>query len=146
MKVILLESVSGLGKAGDIKEVKSGYGLNYLLPEGLAELATPQTVKQAERFIAKRAAELEKVTAELRTMAQGVEGRQVKIKTKAENGKLFGSVGREEIAAALAAVGASVEAKMVIIDKPIKEIGTWAVAVDFGHGVKASCEAVVEAE
>ena len=146
MKVILLESVNGLGKAGDIKEVKSGYGLNYLLPEGLAELATPQLVKQAERFIAKRALEMDKVTAELRTMAQGVEGRQVKIKTKAENGKLFGSVGREEIAAALAAVGAAVETKMVVIEKPIKEVGTFPVTVDFGHGVKASCEAVIEAE
>lgn len=146
MKVILLEDMKGLGKAGDIKEVKSGYALNYLLPEGLAEVATPQMVKQAERFVAKRAAELEKIVAELRTMAQGVEGRQVKIETKAENGKLFGSVGREEIAAALTAVGASVEAKMVVIDKPIKEVGTFPVTVDFGHGVKASCEAVIEAE
>jgi large subunit ribosomal protein L9 len=146
MKVILLQYVDGLGKAGDIKEVKNGYGLNFLLPEGLAELATPQTIKQAEKFIAKRAKEFEALATDLKAAATALEGQRITIKTKAEGNKLFGSVGREEIAAALKVAGKSVEVKMIVLDKPIKEIGTFAGTVNFGHGIKAAFEVIVEAE
>lgn len=146
MKVILLQNVDGLGKAGDIKEVKTGYGLNFLLPEGFAELATPQTIKQAEKFIAKRAKELEAVIAGLKAKAAAVEGKKVAIKTKAENGKLFGSIGREEIAAALSAQGAETDAKSIVVPKPFKEVGSFAAEANFGHGVKASFEVSIEAE
>lgn len=146
MKVILLEDVDRLGKAGDIKEVKVGYGLNFLLPEGLAELATPKTIKQAEKFIAKRAKELASVLTELKAKAAGIEGKKIVIKTKTEKGKLFGSVGREEIAAALTALGVVVDKKEVIIDKPIKEVGTFKCEAHFGHGIKAVYEVMIESE
>jgi len=145
MKVILLTDVKGLGKALDVKEVKNGYGFNYLLPEGLADLATPGALKQAERFVAKRKAEMTKETEESRTLANALSGKKVIIKSKAENGKLFGSVGREEIATALLAMGMTIDKQVIVLDKALKEVGEFALSADFGHGVKASFELVIEA-
>lgn len=146
MKVILLEDVRGLGKALEVKEVKNGYGFNYLLPEGLADLATPGALKQAERFVAKRQAESAKMTEESRVLANALSGKKVVIKSKAENGKLFGSVGREEVVLALSAMGITIEKSVLVLDKAIKETGEFALSADFGHGVKASFELVVESE
>lgn len=146
MKVILLEDVKGLGKALDVKEVKNGYGFNYLLPEGLADLATPGALKQAERFVAKRKEEAAKAIGEYQTLANALSGKKVTIKSKAENGKLFGSVGREEVAAALEAMGVTVDKQVIVLDKAIKETGEFALSADFGHGVKASFELVIESE
>jgi len=146
MKVILLADVKGLGKAGDIKEVKSGYGFNYLLPEGLADLATPGAIKQAERFVAKRKEEIAKTTEENRTLAASLSGKKVTIKSKAENGKLFGSVGREEIAVALEAMDIKVGKEAIVLDKALKEVGEFPVSADFGHGVKAAFTVFIESE
>lgn len=146
MKVILLQDVDGLGKAGDIKEVKNGYGFNFLLPEGLAEFATPGSVRQAEKTIARRRSELQSMTEDFKAKAAGLTGKKVLIKTKSENGKLFGSVGREEIAAALSIMGIELDEKAILIDKPMKEIGTFPVEADFGHDAKASFEVTIESE
>lgn len=146
MKVILLADVKGLGKALDIKEVKDGYGFNFLLPEGLADLATPGALKQAERFVAKRQVEATKMAEESRVLANALSDKKVTIKSKAENGKLFGSVGKEEILAALEALGVKVEKEVIVLEKAFKEVGKYTVAADFGHGVKATFELVIESE
>ncbi len=146
MKVILLEDVRGLGKALDIKEVKDGYGFNYLLPEGLADLATPGALKQAERFVAKHKEEATQAVEESRATATALSGKKVVIKSKSEKGKLFGSVGREEVVAALEALGIKVDKHVLVLEKAFKEVGTFPLLADFGHGVKASFELVIEAE
>lgn len=146
MKVILLADVKGLGKAGDIKEVKNGYGFNFLLPESLADLATPGALKQAEKFIAKRkevaALNSEKDKAEAALLA----GKKVTIKSKAEGGKLFGSVGRTEVATALEAMGIKIEEKNIALDKALKEVGVFPVEAHFGHEVKAQFEVEIVSE
>lgn len=146
MRVILLADVKGLGKAGDIKEVKNGYGFNFLLPEGLADLATPGAIKQAERFVAKRKVEAAKNNEESRTIAASLSGKKVVMKCKAKNGKLFGSVGREEIAAALEGMGIKIDKQTIVLEKALKEVGVSALTADFGHGVKANFDVVIESE
>lgn len=146
MKVILLEDVKGLGKAGDIKEVKNGYAFNFLLPEGRADMATPGVLKQAQRFIAKRKKEESENIEGSKAQAAALSGKKVEIKTKAENGKLFGSVGAAEIITALEAQGIKVDAKNLSVEKGFKEVGTFPVEAHFGHGVKASFEVVIAAE
>lgn len=146
MQVILLADVKGLGKAGDIKEVKNGYGFNYLLPEGLADLATPGAIKQAERFIAKRKEESLKNTEESRATAASLSGKKVVIQCKAEKGKLFGSVGRDEVVAALEGMGIKVDKSVIVLEKALKEVGEFSVVADFGQGVKASFTVVIESE
>ncbi|MDO8566345.1 MAG: 50S ribosomal protein L9 [Candidatus Moranbacteria bacterium] len=146
MKVILLQDVERFGKAGDVKEVRNGYGFNFLLPQGLAEFATPQAVKQTERLIAKRHKELEGTVADFKMKAAELEGKSVTIKSKAEKDKLFGSVGREEIALSLQATGMTIDAKFIVLEKPLKVVGTFPVEADFGHDVKATFSVVIEAE
>lgn len=146
MKVILLQDVDGLGRAGDVKEVRNGYGFNFLLPEGLAEFATPGSVRQSGTLIAKRRQELQSMAEDFKAKAAGLTGKKVLIKTKAENGKLFGSVGRVEIAAALSMMGIELDEKAIMIDKPMKEVGTFPVEADFGHDAKASFEVTIESE
>lgn len=146
MKVILLADVKGLGKALDVKEVKNGYGFNYLLPEGLVDLATPGALKQAEMFVAKRREEASKATEESRVLANALSGKKVVLKSKAEKGKLFGSVGREEVVLALEAVGVKIDKQVIMLEKSLKEVGTFPLVADFGHGVKASFDLTIEAE
>lgn len=146
MKVILLEDVKGLGKALEVKEVKNGYGFNYLLPEGLADLATPGALKQAERFVAKRKEEKMKAVEAERVTANALSEKKVVIKGKAENGKLFGSVGREEIVAALEAVGVTVAKEVIVLEKALKEVGEFTLSADFGHGIKVNFTVVIASE
>ncbi len=146
MKVILIKDVKGLGKAGDIKEVKNGYGFNYLLPEALADLATPGNLKQAKRFVAKRAAESTKTSEEYRALAASLSGKKVTIVSKAKDGKLFGSVGREEIAHALEAMDMTVEKSVIVLDKALKEVGVFPVTADFGQDIKATFEVSIASE
>lgn len=146
MKVILLEDVQKLGKAGDIKEVKNGYGFNFLLPNALAEFATPATIRQAEQMLAKRRLSQQTSMADLRTKADQLAGKKVLIKTKVEGEKLFGSVGREEVASALSMMGIEIEAKTIAIDKPFKKTGVFPVSAHFAEGVDASFEVMIEAE
>lgn len=146
MKVILLADVKGLGKALDIKEVKDGYGFNYLLPEGLADLATPGAQKQAEMFVAKRKQEVAKGAEESQMLASALSGKKVVLKSKAENGKLFGSVGREEISAALEAMGIKADKQAIVLEKGLKEVGEFPLSADFGDGAKAEFTLVIEAE
>lgn len=146
MKVILLQDVANFGKAGEIKEVRSGYGFNFLLPEGLAELATPSAIKEAEKSIARRKKDIEVLALSMKKTADELAGKKVTITTKAENGKLFGSIGSEEIVVALKSIGITVDAKNIIVEKPFKEIGAFAIEAHFGHGVKASFEVLIKAE
>ncbi len=146
MKVILLQDIPKLGKAGEVKEVRSGYGFNFLLPEGLVELATPGAIKQAEKIIAKKKTDAAQATAESKAKAEAINGKTITIKTKAEKGKLFGSVGADEIAAAVSATGTEIEARHIALEKPLKEVGTFAVEAHFGNDIKAKFEVTIEAE
>ena len=146
MKVILLEDVKGVGKAGAVKDVKNGYGFNFLLPEGLAEMATPGASKQAEKIIAKRAKEVEGAKADWKAKARELSGKKVTIKTKAEKGKLFGSIGREEVAASLSGLGIAVDPAIIDLEKPWKEVGVFPAKARFGQDIEAQFEVEILAE
>ena len=131
MNVILLDNVENLGRVGDLVKVKPGYGRNHLLPRGKAVLATPGNIKAIEA----RRAELEKAaSAELATAkacAETIDGMELVIPANAgSEGKLFGSVGPVDIAAAFAAVQIEVQRSEVRMpDGPIHELGEFAVGV-----------------
>jgi large subunit ribosomal protein L9 len=146
MKIILLEDVDNLGKTGDIKDVSDGYARNFLLPRKLAEIATPEAINrskiQAEKRIEKEKEELEKN----QKLAQELEGREVIIKAKAEDGKLFGSVGVKEIIKELKNQEIEIDAKAVLLDDPIKEMGEKEVVIQLGHGIEAKISVIIESE
>lgn len=146
MKVILLQDVEKFGKAGDVKEVRNGYGFNFLLPQGLAEFATPRALKHSSSLIATRHKELEQQKDESKNKAQSIEGIQLVIVSKADRGKLFGSVGREDIVDALRKMDREIDATSIILKKAFREIGSYPVTADFGNNILASFTVEIRAE
>ena len=130
MKVILLETVRGSGKAGEVVNVSDGYARNLLIPKGLAQEATPQNMvrlKKTQERIAKKLAE-DRESAE--RLAEILANTQVEIKAKAgEGGKVFGSVTSKDIADALNAQDFDIDKKKIKLDGLIKELGVTTVEI-----------------
>lgn len=137
MKVILLDRVENLGAIGDLVSVKSGYGRNYLIPNGKAALATAQNIKELE----KKKEELEKRAAEQLEAAKSrgdlIKGMSLTISANVESeGKLYGSVGPVDIVDAFEKVGVSVERSEIRMpDGPIREVGESEINLHFHSDV-----------
>ena len=142
MKLILTADVDKLGAPGDIVEVKGGYGRNFLLPRGLAIVATPGAERQIESI--KRAQEAREVrdsdhANELKQKLESLADVKVAVKTS-DTGKLFGSVTAGDVASAVkAAGGPTLDKRAVQMPKGhIKSTGAHSVVVDLGHDTTAS--------
>jgi len=139
MNVVLLDNVENLGDIGDLVKVKSGYGRNFLIPQGKAALATDANMKAIEA----RRAELEKAAAEesskAKARAKAFEGLEVVVNANAgPEGKLFGSVGPVDIVEALSAVQVEVErAEIRMPDGPIQELGDFTIGIHLHSEVNA---------
>ena len=145
MKVILTKDVPTLGQAGAIKKVADGYGRNYLLPRGLAVLATPALVRVYEAKAAQWTKKHEQMLAEAKGTVAKLKGIQVVITGPAQKGTLFGSVGQNEIAAALTEQGFKLPASVVALNKPLKALGEHSVTIRFGKDVEAVISVVLRA-
>lgn len=147
VKVILKEDVQNLGEMGEIVNVSDGYARNFLIPRKLATVADQKNVRELEhekRVIDRRA---EKLKADAQTLADRISAVTINIKAKAgEEEKLFGSVTAMDVAEALKAEGFDVDKKKIVIEEPIKRLGTHAVAVKVGKDVTATVNVEVEAE
>ena len=130
MKVLLLKDVYKLGRAGDVKKVADGYGRNFLLPQGLAVLATPGAVKQAEHIRMRANEQRALLNKEMDAIAARVEGITVTFPAKAsEIGKLYGSVTTQMIAEALLKkTGVEVQRRQ-IDSQPLRTLGTYKIPV-----------------
>jgi len=134
--ILLREDIDELGGRGEIVKVRAGYARNYLLPQGLASLATKGNVKQIEQeraALLKKAA-VEKATAEAQRDQMGVI--ELSFERQAgEHGTLFGAVTSMDIAEALKAKGYEIERKKVVLRQPIKETGEYTVKVKLHRDV-----------
>lgn len=139
MKLILTAAVDNLGIAGDIVEVKDGYGRNYLLPRGYAMTWTRGAEKQIEGIKRARDAREVRNKDHAQELREQIEGLTVSLPVNAgENGKLFGAVTASDIALAVKkAGGPSVDKRMVEIKKPIKTLGSHTVGVKLHDAVTA---------
>ena len=122
MKVILLKDVENLGKEGEVKEVADGYARNFLIPEKLAVAATEQAIKDSEARKQKKEKEAKMELEETQKLAEQLEGRELYIKVKEKDGKLFGSVNEKVIAKALKDEGVIINPSAVKLDESIKEL------------------------
>lgn len=139
MEIILKKDVANLGYADDLVKVKDGYARNYLIPQGLAELATPAKKKMLAETVKQRAFKAEKIRKEAEFLAGKIEGLEVNIPAKAsENGTLFGSVNNIMVAEALKAQH-DIEIdrhKIAISEDRIKELGQYSALVNLHKDFK----------
>lgn len=146
MKVLLCEDVEKLGWLGDIVEVSTGYARNYLLPQGLAKVATQANVKALAKEKAKRAERRIRERKRLEEAATAVEGAEAVVAAKAnEQGVLFGSVGASQIASNLRDQGFEIADEIVQLDENIKQVGTSQVTIRFADDLAATVNVVVVA-
>ncbi len=147
MKIILKEDVHGLGRAGQVINVKDGYARNYLLPKGLALVADEKNLKALEYQKKKFEEEAKKKLQDAESVQQRLTAFELTIKAKAgEDQKLFGSITAKDIAEALQKHGFSVDKKQINISEPIKRIGEHEVELKLHSNVSAKLKINVVAE
>ena len=147
MKLILTAAVDNLGLAGDVVEVKDGYGRNYLVPRGFAIRWTRGGEKQIDGIKRSRDAREIRGLDHANEVRGQIEGLEVTLSERAgDNGQLFGSVTAAEVAAAIKKSGGpSVDRRSVRIEKPIKAVGTHTVGVKLHDAVTAHVKLTVNA-
>jgi large subunit ribosomal protein L9 len=153
MQVILKEDVHNLGKSGELVNVKPGYGRNYLIPQGLAVVATAGNIKQIEHEKKLIAARNAKLLKDAQSIADRLAAVEVQIERQVAHheataeapttDKLFGSVTSRDIAEALAQKGVPIDHKKIVLPEPIKTIGYQTVDVKLGNGVVGKVKVVV---
>lgn len=127
MEVILKKNVDKLGYKDEVVTVKSGYGRNFLIPQGYAVLATDSAKKAHAEVMRQKSHKESKIKEDAELLAGKLDGVTVKITAKVgESGKIFGSVNTIQLSEALKAEGIEIDRKsLVISDEPIKEVGTY---------------------
>jgi large subunit ribosomal protein L9 len=138
VQLLLIQSVDHLGKQGDVVHVRRGYAQNYLLPQGLATVATDHHRRMVDKHRAKLL-EIEKSRlAGFRKLAEDISKQSITIEAKAnDEGHLYGSVGAPEIVAALKQAGITVTSDQVRLEGPLKELGLYTVRVHLHHEIES---------
>jgi len=139
MKVVFLQNVEGSGRIGEIKEVADGFARNFLLPRRLAAPATPDAVKRAEALAAAEARRQAELDEEARTLAEKLTAPIVITVRAGEQGRLYGSVTAADIAEeASKLAGQEVDRHLMVLEEPIKEVGTYEIPLRLTHNVEAT--------
>lgn len=146
MEVILLKDVKNIGKKGDIVKVKDGYGRNFLIPRGLAAIATNEAVNQRNLKMESKNRRKEEELDEAKALAANINDKKIEIGVKVgENGKLFGSVTNKEVAEQVKKqLGHKVERKRITLKDPIRMIGTYEIPVRIHPKVTATIKVVLK--
>ncbi len=131
MKVIFIQDLQGKGKREEIKEVRTGFARNYLIPKGIAIEATPQNIQQMKNQEKSLEKKKQKIVAQAREIRNALKDASVTINSKAgQDDKLFGAVTNEDIAAAIKQqLSVEVDKHQIIIEQPIKKLGIYKIPV-----------------
>ncbi len=144
MKVILKEDVANLGHSGDIVNVKPGFGRNYLVPQGLADYATPRNIKEMEHKLRMIKRHIDAAKAAVAEVKARLEAVTVTVsKPSGDNDRLFGSVTSTDIAKALAKESLLIDKRHIVIDDPIKSLGEFTVKARLTGGETAAFKVTV---
>ena len=148
MQIILKKDVANLGHADDVVTVKTGYAMNYLIPQGFAIAATPSALKQHAETIRQRAHKEAKKVSDAEAHAASINAVLVKVAAKvSETGKIYGSVTTAQLAEALAGAGIEVDKKdITILSDDVKELGIYDAEVKCYKAVKGTFKFEVVAE
>ncbi len=149
MEVILKQDVINLGHKDDVVNVKNGYATNYLIPQGMAIMATPSAKKMHAENIRQRAHKEAKIRQDAQALAAKLNLAQVKVLTKvSKNGKVFGSVNNIQVAEALAAQGIEIDRRNITFASTdsLKEVGVYEAIVKIYRDITATVKVEVAGE
>lgn len=147
MQVILKQNVPSLGKKGELKNVKDGYFMNYLLPRNLAEVASGAKIKQAEEMRKRAVVQNERIREQAGEIKEKLKGLKVVLKAKAKGDKLYGSITEKEVLNALEEkLGIRLEKEHLLLSEHIKVVGTYEVPVRLMEGVEGKFTLEIKAE
>ena len=145
MKVILLEQVEKLGRPGDQVEVADGYARNFLIPKRKAVAATTAHVKSLDHLLRQNKGRKDRLRQAAESMAARIAEANCVIKRQSgEQEKLFGSVTNQDIAAALGARGLDVDRRKILLQEPIKVLGSYTISIRLHPEVVAELKLTVE--
>lgn len=140
-QLLLLQDVEALGKKGEIVSAKPGYVRNYLLPQGFAIIASPNTLRKQERLRGEREKQAVIDRKESEELVIQIEGTSLETRVKVDpEGHMYGSVSAADIAQLFQERGLPVDKKFVLVSKPIKETGAHKIALKLKEGVTANCQ------
>ncbi|CAG0938949.1 50S ribosomal protein L9 [Candidatus Brocadiaceae bacterium] len=138
MKIILKKDHDKLGKTGEVVNVKDGFAMNYLIPNGVAMKATDSNMKVLDEIKKQQAKKFEKEIAEAQKLAGDLSGVQLEIRAKAADDiKLFGSVTSGTISEELIHKGFTIDKRNILLEEPIKELGSRTVEIKLAGNVMA---------
>ncbi|CAA6816375.1 MAG: LSU ribosomal protein L9p [uncultured Campylobacterales bacterium] len=144
MKVLLIKDVKSLGKIGEIKEVKDGYGQNFLINKGFAKLATNEVLKKYQSQEKKKKQVEADFLKEMNDYKEKLKSTQIIIKAKSgEGGTLFGAITKADISEALIKEGFDIDKKHIEEKNPIKHTGSYDISVNLTHGIHGTFNLVV---
>lgn len=139
MKVILQETMEGVGLLGDLLNVKNGYARNFLIPRKKAVLADSRSIKTFEHIKRITAERVKKEKLDIETYAKRISGLSLTLKAQVgKDDKMFGAVTVKNIAEALAEQGVTVDRRKIMLDQPIKELGTFTIPIKLPRDVTAT--------
>lgn len=147
MRVILLQDVENLGKKYEIKEVKNGYARNFLIPKGLAKMATKEALLWLETQKEIEAKKAEEELKKVQEIASAIDGQEIIIPVKiGEDGQLFESITSQKISEKLKESGFEIKKSQIDLVEPIKELGEFPVKIHFEHNLEAEIRVIVVEE
>lgn len=145
MKIILLQDVKGQGKKGELKDVNEGYARNFLIKKGLAIEATSTKINELNQKNQAAAYHKEEELKAMRALAKEINGKTFTLGIKVgQNGKVFGSVTAADISDCLKENGYEIDKKKIVLEGPIKLVGTYTVGLKLAEGVAAKINVEVK--
>ena len=146
MKVVLNQDVENVGRAGETKEVADGFARNFLISNSLAEPATKENILKAKELLRQGEKQEKNELKSTQKTAEKIDGKEIVIKVKAEENKLFGSVDKAVIVEKLKEDGIEISESSIELDQPIREIGEYPINVSFNHGIEIGIKVIIEKE
>jgi len=145
MKVIILKDIPNLGKKHEVKNVKEGYAMNFLIPRGLVKAADKKSMDKLEQLKKKEVLQAEQELKETQELASKIDGQEIEFKVKiGEEDQLFESVTKDKISKKLQELGFGIKKEQIILDKPIKQLGEFPIKIELDHQLEANIVLIVE--
>ncbi len=148
MKVVFIKDLPGKAKRGEIKEVADGYARNFLLPRGLAVLATSGTIHSVQTYREQTIESQSREQEKLAEIAHNIDGKQVFLQARSgAQERLFGSVTSTDIAQALSQlVGFNIDKRKIELDEPLRKLGNYEITVRLSKDIEAKIAVIIEEE